>query len=113
MPHEQCSLSRLEVVDSLILGRTLLVVRCQRFGRHITFGHILGKRTAIALARIAAAAAACALQEETFARLHVEARRGRALELILGAGPHHKACAATGLAAGHAVGWKTCLVEAA
>src|SRR5262249_46359003 len=71
-------------------------------GRDISLGYVAGKRGRIARVRIAAAAAACALQEEALARAHlVASRRGRCI-FLCGAEADDEARAAPRLAAGDA-----------
>src|SRR5262245_40139983 len=82
-------------------------------GRDISLGYVAGKRGRIARVRIAAAAAACALQEEALARAHlVASRRGRCI-FLRGAEADDEARATPRLAAGDAVGRKAALVVAA
>src|SRR5262245_48582055 len=54
--------------------RTIVVLR--RFVRHIAFGQIAGNGGGVALAGIAVAPGARALQQEALARLHLDTRRG-------------------------------------
>src|SRR5579883_577488 len=107
-----------EVLDSRFRGNErpsalAPIFPLRSVGGHITFGHIAGKRCAVAPARIAKAAAAGALQQEALARFHLDASRGLGLEFLSGARPHQEARAAARLAAGQALRWETRLVEAA
>src|SRR5262249_59798126 len=78
------------------------IVLLHAVGRDISFGHITGKRSAIAVARIAAAAAARALQQEALAGLHLVAARGWRLVFLRGGEPDDEPCAASPLAPPHA-----------
>src|SRR5262245_63932022 len=89
------------------------IVLLRRVGRDISLGRITGKRGAIAAARIAAAAAARALQQEALARLHLVAARGRRLIFLRGGEPDDEACPASRLAAGDAARRQAALVVAA
>src|SRR5215472_4505414 len=82
-------------------------------GRDISLGHITGKRGAIAAARIAAAPAARALQQEALARLHLVAARGRRLVFLRGVEPDDETCPASRLAASDAARREAALVVAA
>src|SRR5262245_62165452 len=81
--------------------------------RNIAFGNVALQRGAVALPRIAITAAACALQQETLAGLHLDPRRGRRLVFLLGADPYHKARPRALLAAVDSLGRKFRLVETA
>src|SRR5262245_23439555 len=89
------------------------IVLLRRVGRDISLGYITGKRGAIAAARIAAAAAARALQQEALARLHLVAARGRCLVFLRGGEPDDEACSASRLAARDAARREATLVVAA
>src|SRR5215472_2671093 len=91
--------------------RTVILLR--RVGRDISLGHITGKRGAIAAARIAAAAAARALQQKTLAGLHLVAARRRRLVFLRGVEPDDEARPASRLAAGDAARREAALVVAA
>src|SRR6266566_9167238 len=86
------------------------IVLLGRVGRDISLGHITGKRSAIAAARIAAAAAARALQQEALAGLHLVAARGWRHIFLRGGEPDDEACAASRLAAGDAARREAALV---
>src|SRR5262245_13908024 len=89
------------------------IVLLRRVGRDISLGYITGRRGAIAAARIAAAAAARALQQEALARLHLVAARGRRLVFLRGVEPDDEACSASRLAARDAARREAALVVAA
>src|SRR5580700_9969232 len=89
------------------------VVPLRRAGRHISLGHIAGKRGAVAAVRVAVSAAAGALQEKALAGFHLDAGRGLGLQFLPGAEPQHEARAGAGLAAGETLRREAGLVEAA
>src|SRR5262249_56037047 len=72
-----------------------------------------GKRRGMAAGRIAAAAAASALQQEALAGLYLVAPRGWRHEFLRGGGPDHEACPASRLAARDAARREAALVVAA
>src|SRR5262249_7336005 len=80
---------------------------------HVSFREIALERRAIAPARIAVAAAACALQEKSLARAHLVAARCRGRLLLRGAEPDDEARAAPGFPPGDADRRKTAFVVAA
>src|SRR3954466_3525518 len=80
---------------------------------HISFDYITRERRRVALARIAVAATAGALQQKAFARFHVDPRRRGRLEFIRRAEPHHETGTAAFFAASDAFRRKARLVEAA
>src|SRR5215470_12410497 len=88
------------------------VVLLRALRGHVALGQIAGKRGAVAAARIAVAAAAGALQEETIARLELVAA-GRGLALVRGAEGGDEAAAGAGRAAGEPARREARLVEAA
>src|SRR5712692_5594414 len=90
-----------------------VVLFSRRLCRHISLDQIAGKRGRIAPARVAVAAAARALQEESLAGRHLIAARRRRHVFLLGAEPDDEAGAASGLAAGDAARRKAALVVAA
>src|SRR5262249_51693615 len=91
----------------------LAIVLLGCVGRDISLGHITGKRGATAAARIAAAAAARALQQKTLARLHLVAAPRRRLGFRGGGEPADEACPASRLAADDAARREAALVVAA
>src|SRR6266567_6793743 len=115
--HAPCPLVRLRRMGPGSTAGTTQVLSAifllRRVGRDIAFGQIAGKRGGVAVAWIAVAAAAGALQEEALAGRHLDPGRGLGLEFLLGAEPHHEARAGAGLAAGEAAGREAGLVEAA
>src|SRR4051794_15284967 len=90
----------------------LLTLRSSSLG-DITFGDIARNRVVVAFVRVAVAAAAGALQQESLAGRHLDARGGRRLEFLRRADPHNEAGTASVFAACDAFGWKAGLVEAA
>src|SRR5262249_24405989 len=89
------------------------IVLLHAVGRDISLGHITGKRGAIAAARIAAAAAAGALQQEALAGLHLVTARGWRREFLRGGEPDDEARAASRLSACDAARREAALIVAA
>src|ERR1700674_2913717 len=81
--------------------------------RHISLADIVGKRGGVARPRMAATAAARALQQEALAGAHLVAARRRCHKFLRGAEPDDEARAAAGLAALDPAGRKAALVVAA
>src|SRR5262249_36320300 len=80
---------------------------------HVSFREIALERRALAPARIAVAAPACALQEKSLARAHLIAARCRGRLLLRGAEPDDEARAAPRFPSGDADRRKTAFVVAA
>src|SRR5438105_432302 len=91
--------------------RLFAVVSACAFRGHVAFLDVGRNGRAIAQLRIAVAAAARALQEEAFARVHIHARGSSRLELSRTAEPHHEAGTTPVLPACYSLGRKARLVE--
>src|SRR5207249_468380 len=92
-------------------GVAVIFFRCVL--RHVSFGNIAGKRGSIARAGVAISAAARALQEEAFSRVHLITARRRRLVCVAAANSDDKARALSGFSSGKTGRRKTALVIAA